>query len=198
MYAALSSRSSYFRRSSLAEARAVEDTTQPLVHRPHPPQRLHPDLSPNLRPQSSTSGEALSFASLANGENATLSLPPPNGPGATPTGTITATLSAAAPRGVPSVPNALAYISITSTATINMTGIILATFTPPTGMSCLGRNLTLAYFAGLGWYAPAVPSPFSRYDFACSNPRSPYSISMQAGQQGLDLSADTTYAFAFY
>jgi hypothetical protein len=84
-------------------------------------------------------------------EGGSLSLPPPNGPGAIPSGTVTAKLSVAPPAGRPKLAHVLAYLSFGSDATIDMTGGIIVTIKPGNARPCTGVQTSVAFLGGSGW-----------------------------------------------
>ncbi|MGA7354893.1 MAG: hypothetical protein WBW76_05610 [Candidatus Cybelea sp.] len=91
------------------------------------------------------SGELLRLGS------GSLSLPPSNGPGATPSGIVTAKLSPTPPAGRTSVSHALAYFAIGSDATIDITGALVVSLKPPSGSRCTGNQTDIASLGASGW-----------------------------------------------
>jgi hypothetical protein len=105
------------------------------------------------------SGELLRFA------NASLSLPPSNGPGATPSGIVTAKLSSAPPAGRSNVSHPLAYLTIDSDATIDITGAFVVSVKPPSGSRCAGIQTEVSYLGASGWIS--WQKHFSSGEFRC-------------------------------
>jgi hypothetical protein len=91
------------------------------------------------------SGELLRLGS------GSLSLPPSNGPGATPSGIVTAKLSSTPPAGRAGVAHALAYVTIGSDPTIDITGAFIVALTPPNGSRCTGIQTGIASLGASGW-----------------------------------------------
>jgi hypothetical protein len=108
----------------------------------------------------SATGELLQFS------RGSLSLPPSNGPGATPTGTITAKLTALPPAGRPKLPRALEYLAFSSDATIDITGSLIVTLKPVDG-PCTGVRTGVAFLGGSGW--DSWQRHFAQAEFGCDS-----------------------------
>jgi hypothetical protein len=93
----------------------------------------------------SASGEVLRFS------GGSVSLPPPNGPGATPAGRVTARLSPVPPQGRPKLAHALGYFSLSSDATIDITGSFILTLKSHNDSPCAGVQTGLEFLGASGW-----------------------------------------------
>jgi hypothetical protein len=80
-----------------------------------------------------------------------LSLPPSNGPGMTPNGSVTAKLSFSPPPGRPSFAHALAYFAISSDAAIDITGSFILSLKSPNGSPCNRLQTDVAFLGASGW-----------------------------------------------
>ncbi|HTU81023.1 MAG TPA: hypothetical protein VMF61_02780 [Candidatus Acidoferrales bacterium] len=144
----------------------------------------------------SPSGEFFDLSNAQPGVAASLSLPPPNGPGATPNGTVRASVSTLPPSGVPALHNAIGYFSVTSSATTDVTGTMLATIRQ-SNLGCLAQPASVAFLSGSKWIVPAVPRPFTAYQASCDLSRG-YSVHFIVNPNMVEFPAGRTLTFAVY